>query len=78
MTFNFHNDLVFDFDHDFEGHMKVKNIFLQFNPHFQQLNWLTIEILFVMKIKVMAEVILYVKFFSLLKCNAIGALVQIN
>ena len=27
MTFNTHNDLAFDLDHDLEWHTKVKNIF---------------------------------------------------
>ena len=34
MTFNVHNDLAFELNHDFEGHMKVKNIFLKIYPHF--------------------------------------------
>ena len=34
MTFNSHNDLEFDLYHDFEGHMKVKKIFLKINPIF--------------------------------------------
>ena len=34
MTFNGHNDLDFDLDHDFEGHMKDKKIFLKIYLHF--------------------------------------------
>ena len=34
MTFNGHNDQVFDLDHAFTGHMKVKNIFLKIHSNF--------------------------------------------
>ena len=34
MTFNGHNELEFDLEHDFEGHTKVKKIFLKIYADF--------------------------------------------
>ena len=34
MTLNGHNGVAFDLDHDFEGHVKVRNIFMKFTPIF--------------------------------------------
>ena len=34
MTLNDHNDLEFDSAYEFEGHIKVKKIFLKIYPHF--------------------------------------------
>ena len=36
MTFHVHNDLAFDLSYNLKGHMKVKNMFLKINLHFQQ------------------------------------------
>ena len=65
MYFNVHNELEFDLEHAFEGHIKVKKIFLKIYSTFQ--NWLKIKIPFVFKVKVMVKVISNVKFFDFFK-----------
>ena len=69
MTFNGHNDLEFDIYNDFEGYLKVKDIFKKIYPYFLWLKCLKMEFYVLVKIKVkvmvMVKDILNVKFSAL-------------